>query len=88
MARGPILAAKIGPAGPFLAAKVVLWTTFGRFFCQNWSGQTDFGGDRFWHDSTTNPIVVVLTPVTMKNLSGRHCFYTYMQYFQAYVTGN
>ena len=40
---GTILAAKIGPAGPILAAKVVRGTTFGRFFCQNRSGQTDFG---------------------------------------------
>ena len=31
--------------------------------------------------STTNPIVVVLTRVTMKDLSGHHCFYTYTQYF-------
>ena len=28
--------------------------------------------------STTNPIVVVLTPVTMKDLSGRHCFYKFL----------
>ena len=27
--------------------------------------------------NTTNPIVVVLTPVTIKDLSGCHCFYTY-----------
>ena len=30
--------------------------------------------------STTNP-VVVLIPVTMNDLSGRHCFYTYKRYF-------
>ena len=40
---GPVLAAKIGLAGPILAAKVVQGTTFGRFFCQNQSGRTDFG---------------------------------------------
>ena len=51
---GPILAAKNGPAGLILAAKVVRGTTFGRFFCQNRSGRTDFGGDLIWRDS---PIV-------------------------------
>jgi len=50
---GPILAAKIGPAGPILAAKLVRGTSFGRFFCQNRSGQTDFRGDRFWCDIST-----------------------------------
>jgi len=39
---GPILAAKIGPAGPILAEKLVWGTSFGRFFCQNRSGWTDF----------------------------------------------
>jgi len=40
---GPILAAKIGPAGPFLAAKLVWGGTFGRLFCQDQSSRTDFG---------------------------------------------
>ena len=32
----------LGP-GPILAAKVVRGTNFGKIFCQNWSGRTDFG---------------------------------------------
>ena len=44
---GPFLAAKIGLAGPILAAIVVRGTGFGRFFCQNQSGQTNFRGTDF-----------------------------------------
>ena len=49
---GPVLAAKIGPAGLILTAKVIRGTNFGKIFYQNWSGQTDFRGDRFCCDST------------------------------------
>ena len=27
-------------------------TSFGKNFCQIWSGRTNYRGDRFWHDST------------------------------------
>ena len=37
------MAAKIGPAGLILAAKVIWGTNFGSFFCQKRSGGTDFG---------------------------------------------
>ena len=57
---GPFLAAKIGPAGPILAAKVVRrGTGFGRFFCQNQSGRTNFRGDRFWRDRPIAQAMVV-----------------------------
>ena len=45
------MAAKISPAGPILAAKMVRGD---QFFCQNRSGQTYFRGDRFWCDSPSN----------------------------------
>ena len=41
---GPKLTAKTGPAWPILVAKVVRGTSFGKIFCQNWSGRTDFRG--------------------------------------------
>ena len=44
---GPVLAAKIGQTGPILAAKVVRGDQFGKNFCQNWSGPTDFRGTDF-----------------------------------------
>ena len=64
------MATKIGPARPILAAKGVWGTNFGKIFCQNLSGQTDFREDRFWHDSATIRFkyITVVRIVELRNL--------------------
>jgi len=44
----------------FWQQKLVRGTNFGGFFCQNWSGRTDFRGNRFWCDRFIHCAMVFL----------------------------